>query len=285
MFVNDYHPVAVFCDGSQPIAFSPQGVPIFSGMPVNIIEPQPFGFLFSGNPHSELFQPVLNLEDVSVAELVPCLCSGQPGGADQFLPVKLSRQVSELSAQPASTDKVKKTLVAKVAGASRVSKAAANVQSSGVGRETLPVGRNEGSKRTIPTMDNFSYGNISQRRLNMISELESGLSTQLLKRLRDESKKHLPTEEEKFNVIVRYFKKKSEHFLVKKYGVNELADYIVNDFSFRVPAAERDSFMIIKRDAMQSYAYRKRRKINDAYLELLKRAKDQKATSGLTSTD
>ena len=283
MFVNDYHPVAVFCYGSQPIAFSPQGVPIFSGMPVNIIEPQPFGFLFSGNSPSELFQPVFNLDDISVAELVPC--SGQSGGADQFLPVKLSRQVSELSAQPASTDKVKKTVVAKVAGASRVSKAAANVQSSGVGRETLPVGRNEGSKRTIPTMDNFCYGNISQRRLNMISMLESGLSAQLLKRLRDESKKQLPTEEEKLNAIVRYFKKKSEHFLVKKYGVNKLADYIVNDFSFRVPATERDSFMAIKRDAMQSYAYQKRRKINDAYLELLKSANNQKATSGLISTD
>ena len=132
MFVNDYHPVAVFCYGSQPIAFSPQGVPIFSGMPVNIIEPQPFGFLFSGYSHSELFQPVFNLDGVSVAELVPCLCSGQSGRADQFLPVKLSHQVSELSAQPASTDKVKKTVVAKVAGASKVSNAASSVQSSGV---------------------------------------------------------------------------------------------------------------------------------------------------------
>ena len=134
-------------------------------------------------------------------------------------------------------------------------------------------------------MDNFCYGKASQRRLNMISELESGLSAQLLKRLRDESKKQLPTEEEKLNAIVSHLEKKIEHSLVKKYGVNELADYIVNDFSFRVPATERDSFMIIKRDAMQSYAYRKRRKIVDAYLELLKSANNQNATSSLTSTD
>ena len=285
MFVNDYHPVAVFCYGSQPIAFSPQGVPIFSGMPVNIIEPQPFGFLFSGYSHSELFQPVFNLDDFSVEELVPCSRSGQSEETDQFLPVDLSRQVSEFSAQPASADKVEKTAVANVAGASRVGNAASSVQSSGVDRGTLPVGRNKGSKRTIATMDNFSYRDVSQRRLNMISELESGLSAQLLKRLRDESKKQHPTEEEKLNAIVSHLEKKIEHSLVKKYGVNELADYIVNDFSFRVPATERDSFMVIKRDAMQSYAFRKRRKIIDAYLELLKSANNQKATSGLTSTD
>ena len=260
-------------------------------MSVTTVELQSSDFLYCGGSSSDPFQSVFHIDDVSVEALFPGFSFDhvESDEADQLLPfeLELSHQASEFSAQPTSMDKFNKTAVASIAGASDVSDVAPNVLTSAglVDAEASPVGKNKGRKRRIPTSRKLSHRNVGQSRLNMISELESGLPSQLLKRLRKESKEHFSAEEEKINIIVKYLNNKKKHPLVKKHGVKKLANYIVNDFSFRVSGVERGSFQSIKAHAMKSYSVQKRRKIDNTYLELLKWANNQQAISGLDSAD
>ena len=295
--ISDHQFGAVTCDGfpssSGASQKASQRAPSSFGMTVDIIEPRSSGFLYFGDSHSDLFQSACHINNISVQAVFPDLCFDHVESAEMypFLPLELalSNQACELSAQPAPPDQGNETVVVNVAGTSRVSDVAANVLMPGGGTEVLPVSRDEGSKakrgRRPKPNSKLYYGKVSQSRLNMITALESGISPQLLQRLRDDSKEYLPTEEEKLNAIVKYLNNRKEDPFVAKYGVKELAGYIVKGFCYLVSGVERGSFQGLKRDAMKSYTFFKRRKMDDAYVELLITASKLESISALGLKD
>ena len=255
-------------------------------MSVDVVEPRSFDFLYFGDSHSDLLQSSYPINEVAFPGL--CFDHVEPAEVDPLLPreLELPNQANKLSAQPTPPDQCNETAVANAAGtgASRVSDVASNVLMPGVrvGAEVLPVGRVKGRKGRRPGPNSkLYYGKVSQRRLNMISGLESGISPQLLQRLRDDSKEYLPTEEEKLNTIVKYLNNRKEDPLVAKYGVKQLAGYIIKGFCYLVSSVERGSFQRIKRDAMKSFTFFKRQKMDDAYVELLWWANKLESTSAL----
>ena len=265
--------------------------PSFLGMSVTINEPHSSGLLYFGGSHSDSLQSASPVNDVSVKVALPGLCFDHVKSAKvgSLLPREsaLPNQVGELSPPP---DQCNKTVEANAAGtgALRVSDVVSNALMPGVrvGAEALPVGRDQGRKDASPMPNSkLYYGKVSKGRLKMIAALESGISPQLLQRLRDDSKGYLPTEEEKFNIIVKYLNNRQEYPLVAKYGAKELAGYIVSRCCFFVSGVEKRIFRDIKKNAMKSYTFSKKRKIDDAYVELLRWANKLESISALDLKD
>ena len=282
--MNDYQLGAAACNGFPASPGASQGAtqssleraPSFFGMSVNITEPDSSGLLYIGGSHSDSLQSAYPINDVSVKVAFPGLCFDHVKSAEAgpLLPRELAlpNRAGELSAPP---DQCDQTVVANVAGTgtSRVSDVAPNALMPvvRVGAEVLRVGRGKGRKGASPMPNSkLYYGNVSKSRLKMIAELESGISPPLRQRLWDDSREYLPTEEEKFNAIVKYLNNRQWDPLVAMYGVKVLAGYIISGRYFFVSGVERLSFNGIKRDAMKSYAFFKRRKMDDAYVELLR---------------
>ena len=264
--------------------------PSFFGMSVNITEPHSSGFLYFGDSPSDSMQSANPINDVSVKAVFPGLCFDHVKSAEvgPLLPRELAlpNQAGELSAQPSPPDQCNETVVAYAAGtgASRVSDVVPNALIPGVrvGAKALPVGRDKGRRGPSPMPNSkLYYGNVSKSRLKMITALESGISSRLRQRLRVDSMGYLPTEEEKFNTIVKYLNNRQDDPLVAKYGVKELAGYIVSGRDFFVSAVERQIFQDIKKNAMKSFAFSKKRKMDDVYVELLRSANKLESISAL----
>ena len=296
---NDYQFRAATCNGFPASPVASQGAsqstlestleraPNIFGMSVNITEPHSSGFLYFGGSHSDSLQLAYPINNVSVKVALPGLCFDhvKSANAGPLLPRELAlpNQAGELSAPP---DQCHQTAVANAAGTgtSRVSDVVPNALMPVVraGAEVVPVGRDKGRKGASPMPNSkLYYGNVSKRRLKMITALESGISPSLQQRLRDDSKEYLPTDEEKFNVIVKYLNNRRDDPFVAKYGVKELAGYIVGNCYYFVSADEKRIFKGVKRDAMKCYAFFKKRKMDDAYVELLRSANKLESISAL----
>lgn len=296
--INNYQFGAATCNGFPAASGASQGAsqstleraPSFFGMSVNITEPHSSGFLCFGGSPSDSLQSAHPINDVSVKAAFPGLCFDHVKSAEvgPLLPRELAlpNQAGELSAQPSPPDQCNETVVANAAGtgASRVSDVVLNALMPGerVGAKALPVGRDKGRKGPSPMPNSkLYYGNVSKSRLKMITALESGISPRLRQRLRVDSMGYLPTEEEKFNTLVKYLNNRRDDPFVAKYGVKELAGYMVSDCYFFVSAIEKQIFQDIKKNAMKSFAFSKKRKMDDVYVELLRSANKLESISAL----
>ena len=268
--------------------------PSFFGMSVNITEPHSSGFLYFGDSPPDSLQSANPINDVSVKAVFPGLCFDHVKSAEvgPLLPRELAlpNQAGELSAQPSPPDQSNETVEASAAGtgASRVSDVVPNALMPGVrvGAKALPVGKDKGKKGAIPMPNSkLYYGKVSKSRLKMITALESGISPRLRQRLRDDSKRYLHTDEEKFNTIVKYLNSRQADPLVAKYGVKKLAGYVFGGVYYFVSDVERRIFQDIKKNAMKSFVFFKRRKIDDAYVELLSWANKLESMSALDLKD
>ena len=288
--INDYQLCAATYYESPSSSGASQSAleraPSFFGVSVNITEPHSSGLLYFGGSHSDSLQSAYPIKD-SVKVAFPGLCFDHVKSAEAgpHLPRELAlpNRACELSAPP---DQSNQTVVVNAAGTgtSRVSDFVSNALMPvvRVGAEVSRVGRNKGRKGASPMPNSkLYYGNVSKSRLKMITALESGISPPLRQRLRDDSQEYLPTEEEKFNTIVKYLNNRRDDPFVTKYGVKELAGYMLSDCNFFASDVERRIFQGIKRDAMKCYRFYKRRKMDDAYVELIRWANKLESISAL----
>lgn len=216
----------------------------------------------------------LRIGDISITPVNPATVSGslnvgrssKPSLSPPELPKSAPLPQSKLrSSPPTDTQLLPEEGMQAVPGLTPLERAEAMVQQAEERKAPMVV--------IHRLKDKVRHERMVNKKLALRTRLEANLSQQEIAAIRTQSAQcDPPDRKEKYDILMKYFKKHPDEPLTKKYPLDFLCSSVINKKKNDFEGVERKQLTAFKKRIVRTFSYIKCRRIDKSYISLLKRA-------------
>ena len=243
---------------------------------------------FSASVHSDLSSPPfflnhntpadnrspLRIGDISITPVNPATVSGslnvgrssQPSLSPPELPKSAPLPQSELrSSPPTGTQLLPEEGMQAAPGLTPLERAEAMVQHAQECKAPMIV--------IHRLKDKVRHERMVNKKLALRTRLEANMSKQEIAAIRTQSAQcDPPDRKEKYDILMKYFKRNPDEPLTKKYPLDFLCSSVIDKKKNDFEGVERKQLTAFKKKIVRTFSYIKCKRIDKSYISLLKRA-------------